>query len=48
VGVEWARKVGDTAHSTRAEGEDAGSVSLVFGMRRGSSFAGRGPIWLEN
>ena len=33
VGVEWARKVGDTARFARARGEDADSVSLVIGLK---------------
>ena len=33
VGVEWARKVGDTARYARAAGEDASSVSFVTGIR---------------
>lgn len=33
VGVEWARKVGDTARFARAAGEDADSVSLVAGLK---------------
>ena len=33
VGVEWARKVGDTARFARAAGEDADSVSLVAGVK---------------
>ena len=33
VGVEWARKVGDTARYARAGGEDASSVSFVAGVR---------------
>lgn len=33
VGVEWARKVGDTARFARAAGEDASQVSLVAGVR---------------
>ena len=33
VGVEWARKTGDTARLARAAGEDAGAVSLVAGLR---------------
>ena len=33
VGVEWARKVGDTARFARAAGEDADSVSFVMGVR---------------
>tara|TARA_R110000850_G_scaffold9841_2_gene35699 strand:+ start:2056 stop:3237 length:1182 start_codon:yes stop_codon:yes gene_type:complete len=33
VGVEWARKVGDTARFARTAGEDADSVSLVMGVR---------------
>jgi copper resistance protein B len=33
VGVEWARKVGDTARFARADGEDADSVSLVVGVK---------------
>ncbi|KTE39760.1 MULTISPECIES: copper resistance protein B [unclassified Sphingopyxis] len=33
VGVEWARKFGDTARFARAAGEDASSVSLVMGLR---------------
>lgn len=33
VGVEWARKVGDTARFARASGEGASSVSLVAGVR---------------
>jgi copper resistance protein B len=33
VGVEWARKLGDTARFTRAAGEDADSVSFVMGAR---------------
>jgi len=33
VGVEWARKVGDTARFARAAGEDPDSVSFVAGVR---------------
>jgi copper resistance protein B len=33
VGVEWARKVGDTARFARASGEDANGVSFVMGVR---------------
>lgn len=33
VGVEWARKVGDTARFARAAGEGADSVSFVMGVR---------------
>ena len=33
VGVEWARKVGDTARFARAAGEDASGVSFVAGIR---------------
>jgi copper resistance protein B len=33
VGVEWARKVGDTARFARAGGEDASKVSVVAGVR---------------
>jgi len=33
VGVEWARKLGDTARFARAAGEGAGGVSLVMGVR---------------
>lgn len=33
VGVEWARKVGDTARFARAGGEDVDSVSLVIGVK---------------
>lgn len=33
VGVEWARKFGDTARFARAAGEDASGVSLVMGVR---------------
>ena len=33
VGVEWARKVGNTARFTRAGGEDADSFSLVVGIK---------------
>lgn len=33
VGVEWARKVGDTARFARAAGEDASGVSFVMGVR---------------
>ncbi len=33
VGVEWARKVGSTARYTRADGDDADSVSLVAGVK---------------
>lgn len=33
VGVEWARKVGDTARFARVAGEDANKVSLVAGVR---------------
>ncbi len=33
VGVEWARKVGDTARFARAAGDDADSVSLVLGIK---------------
>lgn len=33
VGVEWARKVGDTARFARAAGEDADMTSFVAGIR---------------
>ena len=33
VGVEWARKLGDTARFARAGGEDANGVSFVLGVR---------------
>ncbi|WP_077147855.1 copper resistance protein B [Sphingopyxis sp. KK2] len=33
VGVEWARKFGDTARFARAAGDDAGGVSFVMGVR---------------
>ncbi len=33
LGVEWARKVGDTARFARAAGEDADVTSLVAGIR---------------
>lgn len=33
VGVEWTRKLGDTARFARAAGEDADSASLVMGVR---------------
>lgn len=33
VGVEWARKLGDTARFARAAGEDANGVSFVMGVR---------------
>ena len=33
VGVEWARKVGDTARFARVAGEDASGVSFVMGIR---------------
>jgi copper resistance protein B len=33
VGVEWSRKVGDTARFARAAGDDASKVSLVAGVR---------------
>jgi copper resistance protein B len=33
VGVEWARKVGDTARFARADGDDADSVSFVAGVK---------------
>ena len=33
VGVEWARKSGDTARFARAAGEDADSLSFVMGVR---------------
>lgn len=33
VGVEWARKVGDTARFARAAGEDASGVSFVMGVK---------------
>lgn len=33
VGVEWARKVGDTARFASAAGEDADVTSLVSGFR---------------
>jgi len=33
VGVEWARKVGDTARFARAAGEDPSGVSFVMGVR---------------
>ena len=33
VGVEWARKVGDTARFARADGEDTNIVSFVAGVK---------------
>ncbi len=33
LGVEWARKVGDTARFARAGGEDVGGVRLVAGVK---------------
>ena len=33
VGVEWARKIGDTARFARAAGEGVGGTSLVAGIR---------------
>ena len=33
VGVEWTRKLGDTARFARAGGEDADGVSFVLGVR---------------
>lgn len=33
IGVEWSRAVGATADFTRADGEDAGAVSFVAGVR---------------
>ena len=33
VGIEWARKIGDTARFARADGDDADSVSLVVGVK---------------
>lgn len=33
VGVNWERKLGDTARFTRLSGEDAASTSLVMGIR---------------
>ncbi|KQZ64811.1 copper resistance protein CopB [Sphingopyxis sp. Root1497] len=33
VGVEWARKVGDSARFARAAGEDASGVSFVMGIK---------------
>ena len=33
IGVEWARKIGDTARFARADGEDADSFSLVVGVK---------------
>ena len=33
IGVEWAKKVGDTARCARAAGEDADVTSLVAGIR---------------
>lgn len=33
IGVEWARKFGDTARFANAVGEDAGGTSLVAGVR---------------
>lgn len=33
IGVEWARKFGDTARFTRAEGEGASGVSFVMGLK---------------
>ncbi len=33
VGVEWAKKVGDTARFARIAGEDAGVVNFVAGIR---------------
>lgn len=33
LGVEWARKLGDTARFARAAGEDPGGVSFVMGVR---------------
>lgn len=33
IGVEWARKIGDTARFARAAGEDPSGVSFVMGVR---------------
>lgn len=33
VGIEWNRAVGETADFVRAEGEQAGTVSVLFGLR---------------
>jgi copper resistance protein B len=33
IGVEWARKVGDTARYARAAGEDADVINFVAGIR---------------
>jgi len=33
VGVQWDRKLGDTARFARAEGEDADAVTLLAGVR---------------
>ncbi|RYD43875.1 MAG: copper resistance protein B [Sphingomonadales bacterium] len=33
VGVEWARKIGDTARLARASGEDPDALSLVVGVK---------------
>ena len=33
VGVNWERKLGDTARFARAEGEDASAASVVMGVR---------------
>ena len=33
VGVEWARKIGDTARFARTHGEDVDSFSLVIGIK---------------
>jgi copper resistance protein B len=33
VGVEWARKLGDTARFARAAGEDASGISVVMGVK---------------
>ena len=33
IGVEWARKFGDTARFARAAGEDASGASFVMGIK---------------
>ena len=33
IGVNWERKLGDTADLARDEGEDADALAAVFGLR---------------
>lgn len=33
VGIEWARKIGDTARFARADGDDVDSLNVVAGVK---------------